>query len=303
MGKPQPAVSSTPVCAPGRRCHVAGKGLTRFGTKFTRDKVLEIASSSVLLIDHPRGQSPQPFGSGTLISQDVVLCAAHSLSLVGSNVEILLFYECGPQGSPPGSRDQYGLDSASVSAWRSCTKLRTKPQGRMLKVLEEGHPDRLDYALLLMEWTDLVPGPATYNVRVPRDPIAKAPSRTLTRELLVVGHPIPPPLTMGNAEPTQASAGILLKQEAPNFMTGWGSHYSYAGFSTASGMSGAGVFNDAGHIVGVFKGIKAGEGASFLNLGSAADALRSDSALRQWVREGSLLRPNDPVPDIQISWP
>jgi hypothetical protein len=173
----------------------------------------------------------------------------------------------------------------------------------MLKVLEEGHPDRLDYALILVEWTDLTPGPAKYNVRVPRDPVAMAPSRTLTRELLVAGHPIPPPLTMDNAEPTQASAGILLKQEAPNFMSGWGSQYSYASFSTASGMSGAGVFNDAGHIVGVFKGIKAGEGASFLNLGSAADYLPPHSELRHWVRAGRLNRKSDPAPDIQFYWP
>jgi len=299
MGKPQPAVSQSAVCAIGQRCHVAGKGLTRFGAKFTRDKVLEIASSSVLLIDHPPGGSRTPAGSGTLISDNVVLCAAHSLASMGSHVEVLLFYECDPGTAPPGSIFQYNMrDPASVAAWRSCRKLRSKPQGRMLKVLEQGHPDGLDYALLSIEWTALVPDPKADLVEMPRHPVAAPASRAFTREVLAIGHPIvtighPPPQTMADVEPTQATAGMLLQQFGPNFNTGRGTDYGYASFSTQFGMSGGGVFNDAGRIIGVTKGVAPGKGNCFLNLARAADALPT-SRLANWVNQGGVLKPGDP---------
>jgi hypothetical protein len=299
MGKPQPAVPQTQVCLIGRRCHISGKGLTRFGTKFSSAKVRQIASSSVLLLDQPAGQPPTPVASGTLISDNVVLCAAHSVPSLGQSAKILMFYECDKNTAPPGSSDQYNMsDPASVSAWRGCTKLRSAPQAELVKVLEQGSPDDLDYALLSIRWTTLKPDPKADIVEMPRYPVAAAPSRNFSSEVLVVGHPIvvvghPPPQNMADAEPTEASAGQLHQQFGPNSETNKGQDYGYAGFVSQFGMSGGGVFNEEGHIIGVLKGRKAGKGECFLNLARAADALPT-SRLGIWVNQGGLLKPGDP---------
>jgi len=299
MGKPQPAVPQAPVCLNGRRCHISGKGLTRFGTKFPSAMVRQIASSSVLLIDHPPGQPRTPVASGTLISRNVVLCAAHSIPSLSSNVEILMFYECNKKTAPPGFSDQYDMKNpASASAWRGCTKLRTAPQAKMVKVLEQGSPDGLDYALLSIEWTALKPDPKANIVEMPRYPVAAPPSRTFTHEVLVVGHPIvlvghSGTQTMADVEPTEASAGPLFQQFGPNCITNRGQDYGYAGFVSQFGMSGGGVFNKAGQIIGVLKGRKTGSGECFLNLAQASDALPT-SRLGIWVNTAGLLKPGDP---------
>ena len=289
MGK-QPAQSSQTTCPIDRRCHLRGKGLTIFGTAFTPAKVLDIASSSVLLIDHTTNQ---PMGSGTLIADTVVLCASHTVSITGP-VDVLLFFECDPSTAPPGTSDQYpSNDPTRLLNWRTCTRLRTKPQAKMISILEHGSDTDLDYALLDIQWTDLAPDPGADIVEVPRFPIARGPSTRISHEVLGVGHPIWAPQTMADVEPTQATTGVVFNAFGPNINTGQGDSYVYTGMNTAFGMSGGGVFNDSGEIIGVIVGRVPGKGDVFLNLGRAADNARN-TRLRDWVREGEVLRPHDP---------
>jgi hypothetical protein len=296
MGK-QPAQAVQTTCPDDRRCHVSGKNLTVFGSAFSTSMVREIASSSVLLIDHSINA---PMASGTLIADTVVLCAAHTMAFTGSNIDVLMFFECDQATAPPGMSDQYPpRDPVRLAAWRNCTRLRTNPQAKVVKVLEQGSDTTLDYALLAIQWTELAPDPQANIVELPRSPVARAASTRFSHEVLCVGHPIliagggGGAQTMSDVEPTQASAGILSQQFGPNLNTGQGNAYGYANMLTAFGMSGGGVFNDTGEIIGVLTGIVPGKGNVFLNLGEASNQARN-SRLFNYVTQGDPLRPGDP---------
>ena len=299
---PQPALTQTTVCEVGRRCHVAGQKLKTFGTAFPQATISAIASSSVLLVENASGQPQRPIASGTLISDTVVLCASHSLQGVNPlNIRVLLFHEASAATAPPGNRDQYPRNDPT--AWRAGTSLRTNPQAKVVKLLEEGDPLGFDYGLLAIHWTELTADPGGNFVAVPRASVlSRSPSRTYSKEVVVVGHPVEvfghsPPQTMSDVETAQATVGILTKQFGPNFETNKGLSYSYATYSGEFGMSGGGVFNTSGNIIGVLKGWRAGLGGCFLNLGEAATGLPT-SRLSNWFNGGSALRPGDPSQTI-----
>src|SRR4029077_10050637 len=125
----------------------------------------------------------------------------------------------------------------------SCETFAEIPQARVSGVLEDGDNLGLDYALLSIEWSSVVPAPV--GVKIPR------PGRKLSSELLVIAHPA--------GQPTQASAGKLLIEQGPHPDPSSEEYsksreYSYANFHSEDGSSGGGVFNENSEIVGVLAG-------------------------------------------------
>ncbi|MGD2064366.1 MAG: trypsin-like peptidase domain-containing protein [Nitrospirota bacterium] len=268
MGNPQPAVPQTPVCRIGRRCHVNGKGLKKFGTKFPQPTVRDLASSSVQLI-----AGGKRLASGTLIDPTIVLCAAHTLQTISlRDLEILMCFECSAKTAPPGEFNQY----PNKASWTKCSRLATTAQAKVVHELESGGSGDLDYALVAIEWKNAVELEDTdvSAVKLPRIPEIPQPSRTFTSELLLVGHPHD---SQAQGEPTQASAGKLTRQRGPHPETLTGDAYGYATFGATFGFSGGGVFNSRGQIIGVLKGSRLPHartgvgGMAFLDLGRVAD--------------------------------
>jgi hypothetical protein len=296
MGNPQPGVPQTPICRIGRRCHVSGKGLKTFGTRFPQKKVFDLASSSVQLVS-----GGTRLASGTLIDPTVVLCAAHTLETISlKNLEILMCFECSAKTAPPGEFVQY----RNKAAWIQCSKLDTTPQAKVIQQLESGTADGLDYALLSIEWKNAVPASVAdlYVVKLPRVPEIPQPSRTLTSELLLVGHPQG---SSQQGEPTQASAGRLTRQQGPHPNTLTGDAYGYASFGASVGFSGGGVFNTKGKIVGVLKGVRAYHtptgigGMAFVDLGRVADLTHPSKdpkrgRISRWLQGLPIRKPGDP---------
>src|SRR5947209_4131305 len=140
MGKPKihafpgsstpPVVAPVPVCALGQVCHVNGKGLKTFGTKFPVATVVKLASSSIQLTDN----SGTRVASGVLIAPEVALFASHSVGSIGK-INILMDFECSSTTAPPGMRFQHR------NVWPSCTSLATASQAVDLKTLESSPPD------------------------------------------------------------------------------------------------------------------------------------------------------------------
>ncbi len=297
-----PAVPQTRTCKLGRRCHVSGRGIKIFGTTFQQPLVEELASSSVALV-----ANGSPFASGTLISPDVVLCAAHTLDTVSAtDLEILMASECNDNSAPPGMFYQYTSGDPAKNAkgkakWRTCTLLGSQPQARAVKVIAKGGSTGLDYAFLGIEWKNMESG-ATSSIRLvtlPRLPVRPTASKSFSKEVLLIGNPW---FTKEKSEPAQASAGILREEQGPNSLTGHGDEYGYANLAALSGFSGGGVYNEAGKIIGVLKGSKPGHGMCFLNLGRAAEKLVNQSTLTQWVEQGTIPR-HDPSLDIVFKTP
>jgi len=250
MAGPTPSVAQRAVCDRGMRCHVHGKGLKRFGTKFSQARVADLASSSVQLISTDETGANVKLASGTLIHPNVVLCAAHSIASAGSKIEILMYFECNAKTAPPGAARQYG---SNFGKWTTCTREATKPQAEEVKTLEKGNSGGLDYALLSIRWKKMQKVDSTNVVELPRIPTLPRPSATLSEELLVAGHYWTPGKAK-SGEPTQASAGELLRADGPNPQSSKGQDYAYADFAAREGLSGGGVFNESGRIVGVLKG-------------------------------------------------
>src|SRR5262249_15218142 len=126
MAPPRPKVPVVPrpdQCPLGRRCHPSGKLLAKFGTRFTRDESRILGSSSVL-IGGPDAFHNDQFtlvGSGTLVHDNVVLCAFHSIqTLSDKDIRCFFFFECDGATAPGGSADQY----KSESDFLNCKKLR-----------------------------------------------------------------------------------------------------------------------------------------------------------------------------------
>jgi Trypsin-like peptidase domain len=310
-------------CPIRKRCH-ARSAVERFGTKFSSQMVVRLASSSALLIQQARTpgvkQESDPLlgepeaedtsvtthpGSGTLIWPNVVLCAAHTVQTVFlRDLQFLFLFECDARTAP-----------GAGEAYTSCEKLETTAQATPIKVLETGYDDGLDYALIAIRWIDLIVSvgflPASSRGGVERRVVIPRPSFETRGELLAVGHPIP-------GEPTQAAAGKLISNgqahPEPAFVPGQASReYGYANFETYYGMSGGGVFNEAGDIVGVVIGDTLADfqkkkkkdkkkfeeqGLAFLNLGLAARAGKSAKRIRQWLGSGPPLLSGDPKPTL-----
>lgn len=282
-------------CGIGLRCHVNGRGITKFGTRFLQKNVHYLASSSVLLVEAEPGSPPKQVASGTLIAENVVLCAAHSLSTMSVNkIEIHLYYECleGAAGPPPP------YEGPARVKWRTCSLAAGAPQAKVIKEIESGMRKELDldYSLLVIEWKhtlNLYGHDAVLGL--PRPPVFPKPSTQLSPELLAIGHYMYDGKNY-RCEPAQATAGKLLLQYGPYHMTMKGSEYNYASFAPElTGFSGGGVFNDKGHLVGVYSGAMSSADAqrmnllgstSFLDLGQSAKKFPG-SRLANWVNNPS----------------
>lgn len=295
------------VCSIYSRCHVAGVGIPRFGSKFSSVTVLQLASSSVLLID----KGGTHIASGLLIAPNVVLCAAHSIGSASGKLELLLFFECDAKTAPGFTPSGQGSSpfSAPKSPAPPCTPLATVAQARELKTLETGNVHGLDYALLAIEW--------------PQSPVNFPRAVHLPRldyfyggELLSVGHPV----SGGKGEPTQATAGTHLAtvQHGPHpnpqsSAERGAKEYTYTNCQTALGMSGGGVFNEKGNLVGIVTGRRPASGGgslieyAFLNLGlvvgktvAGPPAGPVSERLKRWMGGGLPLLSSDPQPSTSI---
>jgi hypothetical protein len=293
----------------GERCHVSGRGLTNFGTRFSQRVVSNLATSSVQLV-MAEPQSPKGrLASGTLIALDysppagtglgaagIVLCAAHSIAKYAPpQMTILMSYELDAKTAPPG----YYEKDKNRSGWVSGNALATTPQGKVLKIIKRGDELGLDYALLFVGWDAAMvttDGAGNKALSLPRPPILPPPGRTLTSELLLVGHPWHDPYDSG---PTQATTGGRVVEDGPNPASGQGNEYGYASFQQEGGFSGGGVFNENGELVGVLKGTSANNqptGVGFVNLGRGVDAFPKDhDLLRSWLTNpgAPLIQPGD----------
>ncbi len=265
MGEDHPAAAPTSCCTTSHRCHVSGKGILRFGgnpgkpdnftRKFTKDFVLRMASSSVIVRD-----GPTAIGSGTLIDTNVVLTTAHTMDTAGTkNITIELFYECREGSAPPGESWQYYYPEMNDKQrydtgrkkWCGCTKLNFPVKAKMTTILERGSREELDYALLAVRWSS-----DPFRSAPPRKIVLPDPDKSLSSCLLLVQHP--------HGEPTQASAGRLTKVEVPCIHKENEAPYAYAvaSFTAEHGSSGSGVFNERGKIVGVFQGLRSSVGGT-----------------------------------------
>lgn len=278
------------VCPIGKRCHVSGKGISKFGSKFPKAMIRELASSSVQLVT--RDESKR-IASGTLIWPTVVLCAAHSVeNLHIDDIEILMFFECDERSAPSGVRKDNNV--------QPCSPLASDAQARVARILETGGADDLDYALLAIEWKRAREQHGAHVVDLPRIVTIPRPSHRLSKELVLIGHP--------EGQPTQAAVGYLVRQAGPNPHTLRGTEYSYATFAATPGFSGGGVFNDRGEIVGVLRGPRRYDpntgvgGMAFLDLGRSAQLIRLAKygfmrpceRIWSWLADQSPLKAGDP---------
>lgn len=294
-----PVVAPVPVCTLGQRCHVNGKGIRTFGTKFPLALVQKIASSCITLVGDDTFSNPpipnKKIASGVLIAPEVALFAAHSINTIGaSGVKVLMGFECDAATAPPGMFFQYRGN------WPSCTPLATATQAVGVKTLESGNSNEFDYEMVLIKWNS---GPP---VKLPRIPDFPKPGFVFSDEMLLVGHPDDPKTIQG--QETQACAFKLVKTRGPNPsnvgdpITDDVYGYGEFGFTRGDGFSGGGVFNDKGEIVGLLKGNGVGvpgmnpNNFCFLNLGLAAGKMQNDprrGRLRLWFDGKSPLKSGD----------
>ncbi len=244
-----PVVSPVPVCKLGERCHINGKGLATFGTKFPLALVQKLASSCIQLTGVNFNDPSKPdlrVASGVLIAPEVALFAAHSVSqgFSAGGVKALMCFECSAATAPPGMFSQYR------GSWPTCTPLATAAQAVEVKTLEIDSSNDLDYALIRLKWLNAVNGVVT----LPRVPVFPKMGTNITKELLLIGHP--DDFKTNQGEETQACAFKLFKDPGPNPQTQQGDVYAYGefNFTRGSGFSGGGVFNEQGELVGILSG-------------------------------------------------
>lgn len=287
------------ICKQTKRCHVNGRGLSQWGKTFPAELVKTCSSSAVSLVGKdPDSGSIRHIASGTLVWNNVVLCASHSLNTVNATeVEIQLFFECDASTSPPGHASDKRKNS---SAWTSCTITAANPQAKVVEVLE--NHSRLDFAFLRIEWYKVkkTNGQETVSLpEVPDIPNLGRLSKGKGDEVLLVGHPWG---ANSVSEPKQASAGIVSVAGAPHPKESTGNTFSYASFAAGTGMSGGGVFNKSGEIIGLLQGVRykahektGASGNAFLNLATVANTTKTNQQgksayesprIRQWYGGG-----------------
>lgn len=266
-------------CPLGQRCHVEGKGIVRFGTRFKAGLVRRVANDAVVLVN----ADGQRIASGTLIDagqgssqmtselvpSGVVLCARHSLQMMSANISVFVPYRLNTPNAPGSSWERVNVPTA----WVPSTPVAINYiRGNVTKLLEQGK-DEYDYALLLVEFGSL---------SVPQRPFKRL-GRSLSDELLLIGHPWH---TTYDCEPTQASAGAKIAERAkfqPEHATDF---YAYAWLSAKRGSSGGGVYNTSMELVGVLKGNSPqSSGTAFLNVGAVVDAkIKGTDLLQSFMR-------------------
>jgi hypothetical protein len=141
---------------------------------------------------------------------------------------------------------------------------------------------------LAIEWKSTTIQYGTKLVTLPTTPIHPKPGKSLSPELLLVGHGED---GLHNGLPTQASAGKLGVEAGPEPMTLQGAEYGYASFGAVNGFSGGGVFNATGDIVGVFTGTRGvkdpktgAQGPAFLNL-TRLLGMKGTPRLQGWLKD------------------
>lgn len=273
-------------CPLGHRCHVEGKGIVKFGTRFKTSQVKHAADHAVVLanadgsriasgtlIDVGQGGST---GDGFLLTAGepilagVVLCAYHSLQTLSASVSVFLPYRLKAPKAPGSSWELVG----DAAKWVPSAPDGTYIRGRMTKVLEQGDA-AVDYALVYVEFGCLfVPARRSRPL-----------GRTLSDELLLVAHPWH---TTYDCEPTQASAGEKLIERAKFLPEHATDYYAYARLSAKDGSSGGGVYNTSMELVGVLKGAspQISSGTAFLNLGAVVNAKVKGTDLLQTFMAG-----------------
>ncbi len=299
--KSPPIVAPVSVCRLGEHCHVNGKGLKTFGTKFPLATVQRLASCCIQLTGENFYDPTKPdlrVASGVLIAPEVALFAAHSVSqsFKAGGLKVLMDFECNAATAPPGMRSQY------TSAWPACTELATAAQAVEVKTLEVGSKIDLDYAMVLIKWNSVS---SSNQVKLPRIPVMPKHGFVFSKELLMIGHHDD---SKNQGEPTQACAFKLVKDKGPNPVNqtdpNTADTYGYGelGFSAVFGFSGGGVFNEQGELIGLVKGDSVGVAGVprinivFLNLGLAAGKTMNDprrGRLLQWINTGNPLKPGD----------
>jgi hypothetical protein len=208
---------------------------------------------------------------------------------------MILDFECDDKTAPPGMSFQY-----QGNTFPSCTIRATAHQAVDVKVLESSNSSEFDYSMVLIKWNGN-PNP----IQLPRKPSLPKPGFVFTNELLLVGHPDG---SGGQGEPTQGCAFKLVKTGGPNPQTGQGDSFCYGEFtfSSGSGFSGGGVFNENGELVGLLKGSPGNtisglkpNNFAFLNLGNCEGKTRNDprrGRLTNWFNTGNPLKPTDGAP-------
>jgi len=293
--KAPPVVAPVPVCQLGQRCHVNGKGLTTFGTKFPIATVQTLASCSIqLCTPSTSGGADTRVASGVLITSQVALFAAHSVSSGISTIKVLMDFECNKATAPPGMRFQY-----QSGGWPACTSLATVTQAVEVKTLEISDSNEFDYAMVLIKWNSVS---GSNTVSLPRVPTLPKPSFNFSNEMLLIGHPDD---SSNQGEPTQAVAFKVVKVRGPNPNTNKDDCFGYGEFqfTQGTGFSGGPVYNDSGGLVGLLKGSSGGtipglrpQDFAFLNLGLCAGKTSNDprrGRLSQWFSTGNPLKPGD----------
>jgi hypothetical protein len=254
--------------------------------------VQRLASSCIqLIIPDPKGSSTKVrIASGVLIAPEVALVAAHTLQsgIAAGKMEVLMDFECDAATAPPGAKSDY-----KGFAFPSCTPLTTTSQAVDVKSLESDTPLSLDYAMVLIKWNSASP------VKLPRIPVFPKPGYVFSKELLLIGHPQD---KTQQGEPTQAAAFTLVRDKAPNptnlrdAVSANAYGYGKFLFTDGEGLSGGGVFNDQGELVGLLKGntenVPGGGNwiFCFLNLGMTEGITRGDprrGRLNLWFTTGN----------------
>jgi hypothetical protein len=286
----------TSECPRARRCHVQGKGLKTWGKTLPHKMISDAATTSVQLI-----VGGKRVASGTLIWNNVVLCCFHTIAnQTATDFEILLGYEFSAATAPGGHADEYTKNPADYLAG---TPLATTAQAKVAELLEQQMD--LDLAFLRIVWTNVKEeSSGMKTVKLPRRPDFPVPSGNVKQgdEVVAVGHPWTDAATMG--EVSQGTAGVVSKVDGPKPGTTSGIEFTYSSMMGRTGFSGAGVFNKAGEIVGVYQGRDPSLGVAFVNLSLAAASFNVSSMkptsprLRQWLGGGSPLMRGEKTEDV-----
>jgi hypothetical protein len=284
------------MCGQGERCHVNAKDVKHFGRSkfYTPKRITQLASSSVVLVDNRDKTAPKGIASGTLITRDCVLCAAHSLDFLNpADLTVRMFFECDAATAPKG---KWPGKDAKAAEWRACTLSTPRPEAQVVDFLEMGNPG-FDYAFLLLRWpggTDTTPA----RIKIPRAWDIPRPDLHVQDEVILIAHP----RAGGECQPTQAAPARVTGRNQRDPKGSPQNLYGLANFDTAPGASGGGVFSDRTLICGLLTSdTGSGTEEAFFELGEAARKQGAehlaygtpDTRLYEWMTNGSPMRDSD----------